>query len=210
MGAFSSAPARMAVGCPNPKTGKSERGGGQAHAHSIVGTKSGANERAAGIYPDLLRGTWDKNRITWSLAKGPTSSMIGDVEVRQSLERAFKVWERVADVKFCEAIIPPEDIEIRFENGAHSDGEESPCESFDGPGGKICFDDSKNWTLCTHWGINVFQVAVREIGHSLGLKYSDVPSAAMFPTYHGYKPDFKLDQDDIDAIQAIYGPPRVI
>ena len=83
----------MAVGCPNPKTGKSERGGGQAHAHSIVGT----NERAAGIYPDLLRGTWDKNRITWSLAKvtdkklnfphflnfkGPTSSMIGDVEVR--------------------------------------------------------------------------------------------------------------------------------
>ena len=83
----------MAVGCPNPKTGKSERGGGQAHAHSIVGT----NERGAGIYPDLLRGTWDKNRITWSLAKvkhkklnfphflnfkGPTSSMIGDVEVR--------------------------------------------------------------------------------------------------------------------------------
>ena len=55
----------MAVGCPNPKTGKSERGGGQAHAHSIVGT----NERAAGIYPDLLRGTWDKNRITWHLKK---------------------------------------------------------------------------------------------------------------------------------------------
>jgi len=31
----------------------------------------------------------------------------------------------------------------------------------------------------------------------------------MFPTYHGYKPDFKLDQDDIDAIQALYGPPKV-
>ena len=33
---------------------------------------------------------------------------------RQSLERAFHVWEQVADVKFCEATIPPEDIEIRL------------------------------------------------------------------------------------------------
>merc|ERR1719397_799247 len=75
--------------------------------------------------------------------------------------------------------------------------------------GSIHFDDSENWTLCSYLGTNLFQVAVHEIGHSLGLEHSDVPSATMFPYYDGYKPDFKLDQDDIDAIQALYGPPKV-
>lgn len=170
---------------------------------------------------------WDKNRITWHLKKdcGPSSGKIYEAEALKSLEKAFKVWEQAADVKFSKVIIPPEDIQIRFVSGSHHDGDEKfPCESFDGPGGvlahtcmpelknatgNIHFDDSENWTLCSTMGINFFQVAVHEIGHSLGLKHSSVPSAVMFPTYQGYKPNFKLDRDDIDAIQKLYGPPKV-
>ena len=34
--------------------------------------------------------------------------------LRKSLEKAFKVWEQAADVKFSEVVIPPEDIQIRW------------------------------------------------------------------------------------------------
>merc|ERR1712126_789573 len=74
-------------------------------------------ENAGGIYPPLPRAL-DKNRFTWSLAKGPSSSQIGYAEVKQTLERAFQVWEQVADVKFFEATIPPEEIKIRVEDDA--------------------------------------------------------------------------------------------
>merc|ERR1719234_268384 len=114
----------MAVGhnsfVSSPKTGNIESCG--AHAQSTISPKVGKKERVDWVYP-LLPGAWHKNRITWSLAKGPSASQIGDSEVKQSLERAFHVWEEVADVKFYEATIPPEDIEIRVEYGTHCDKE---------------------------------------------------------------------------------------
>ena len=51
----------------------------------------------------------------------------------------------------------------------------------------------------------MLQTVTHELGHSLGLSHSDVSSAVMAPFYKGWQPNFRLDQDDIEAIQALYG-----
>ena len=43
-------------------------------------------------------------------------------------------------------------------------------------------------------------------GHSLGLSHSDVRDSIMAPFYTGWTPNLKLSKDDIQAIQALYGP----
>ena len=54
-------------------------------------------------------------------------------------------------------------------------------------------------------GKNFYQVAVHEIGHALGLAHSRHINAVMNPFYQGYNKNFRLDKDDIEGIQLIYG-----
>jgi len=61
------------------------------------------------------------------------------------------------------------------------------------------------WLGVLRTGTNLLQVAVHEIGHSLGLGHSDVQSSIMAPFYRGYKPNFSLDRDDIAGIRYLYG-----
>jgi len=64
---------------------------------------------------------------------------------------------------------------------------------------------SVRWLGDLRTGTNLLQVAIHELGHSLGLGHSDVQTAIMAPFYREYKPNVKLDQDDIAGIRSLYG-----
>jgi len=158
---------------------------------------------------------WNKDVLTYGITRYPTSRSWAKSEVDEAMDKGFQVWADHIPLKFKKQRSGRADIDIRFERGQH--GDEGPQNAFDGPGGTLAhaffpqyggdahFDDEEKWTKNEYRGTNMFQVAAHEFGHSLGLSHSDVNSALMAPFYKGYEPNFKLDQDDIDAIQKLYG-----
>lgn len=153
---------------------------------------------------------WKVKALTYRISKYP--SRLDRNEVDKEIAKAFSVWSEYTDLSFTAKKSAPVHIDIRFEVNEHGDGD-----PFDGPGGTLAhayfpvyggdahFDDAEFWTIGKSRGTNLFQVAAHEFGHSLGLSHSDVRSALMAPFYRGYDPVFRLDSDDVQGIQALYG-----
>ncbi|XP_022251649.1 matrix metalloproteinase-16-like [Limulus polyphemus] len=154
---------------------------------------------------------WRTTSLTYKIGKYP-SRIKDHLKVDKEIEKAFKIWSDVTSINFIHKKNGRVHIDIRFEEGEHGDGD-----PFDGPGktlahaffpqfgGDAHFDDEEKWSINSYYGTNLFQVAAHEFGHSLGLSHSDVKKALMAPFYRGYDPNYKLDEDDILAIQVLYG-----
>ncbi|XP_063802665.1 matrix metalloproteinase-18-like [Pseudophryne corroboree] len=166
---------------------------------------------------------WTKTIVTYKIIN--TTAQLPAKFVRDELTKALKVWEAASLIKFEEvAINKTADIDIFFVSGLHNDGRNN---AFDGPGrvlghafmppfskskkaidGDLHLDNDEKWTINEKKGVNLLQAAAHELGHSLGLDHSTIPGALMAPTYKGYNPSFHLHQDDIEAIQLLYGKPE--
>lgn len=71
---------------------------------------------------------------------------------------------------------------------------------FPNNGGDIHFDADEWWEV----DVSLLNVAVHEIGHTLGLSHSNIYDSIMYGTYRP-RNSIALDIDDKAGINAIYG-----
>ncbi|CAF1048702.1 unnamed protein product [Adineta steineri] len=155
---------------------------------------------------------WKKKSLTWKLLDGDHPSY-GTGRTRAQIQDAFNDWARYAPLTFREVSQYDEaDFELAFIHRIHD-----AIRRFDGPGGTLAysylppsgmirFEAEEPWTDdYTKTGFNLRLVATHEIGHALGLGYSNNPSSIMFEQYQLFQPEQLLPRDDRDAIRALYG-----
>ena len=141
--------------------------------------------------------------LTYSFSDFGNFNGISSEEAKASIVEAFSLWSSIAPLHFTEVEDSSDDSQILISQDV-----------IDGPGGTlafaffpsvgdITFDSDENWNTSTF-----LETAVHEIGHSLGLGHEDDVEAILNPSiqhrFDGLGSSFLL-QDDIDAIQSLYG-----
>ncbi|XP_035789991.1 matrix metalloproteinase-24-like isoform X2 [Anopheles albimanus] len=148
-----------------------------------------------------------------------TMGLLDAGQVRRILYEALDLWSRHANISFRETYSTEADIQVMFARKFHGDGY-----NFDGPGkilahafypgtgigGDAHFDEEESWLLnepLDAEGTRLFDVALHEFGHSLGLGHSSQQNAIMFPWHHiSYRGKDTIPEDDRLGIESIYGP----
>lgn len=166
---------------------------------------------------------WDHSNLTYYF-ENETDDIDGTTE-KNAIVQAMQVWSSVTVFTFTEVTTAANaDIVIKWAVGDHGDG--TPFDGVTGVlahayypppnsgslAGDLHFDDSESWSVNVQSGssqpIDLVTVAIHELGHSLGLKHSNVLGAIMYPTYYGSLRT--LSSDDIQGIQTLYPIPYTL
>jgi predicted Zn-dependent protease len=167
---------------------------------------------------------WTGNVITWSFATGagpqssPFSGAIGS-RYKAVIEQAFQTWAAASGLTF-EEVPDSSASDIRVGWGDFDTGQSgvvgyTSYQQQNGamqPGTIIRLEDPSQDALVTgsdgqptYAGTQseLYQVALHEIGHALGLADSSDPSSVMY--YASGPSNRALDQTDIAGVQSLYG-----
>jgi len=156
---------------------------------------------------------WGAGRVSYRVTKYPPN--ISKEKVDIILRKAFNIWQEAgADISFSQWNQGNANIEIRFEEGSHGDGQ--PFDGAQGTwsrhhsglgharspqlGGKIHFDAGERWNCADL----LLMASLHQIGLAIGLNPSRDPLSVMFPLYSHTSPRLELGADDILGLQQIY------
>ena len=168
-----------------------------------------------------------KANVSWSLmlddiclGGGNCSSLIPSMPAGfiAEIDRAFDTWAAVANLTFTlstetnlnGSINGKGDIRLGAE---HIDGINGVLAHAKGSAyavnprwavAEIHFDTAENWTIGSA-GVDIYSIALHEIGHALGLGHSNVADAVMKATFNPNGNFNGLSSDDIIGIQYLYG-----
>lgn len=176
---------------------------------------------------------WSNNSLTWSFANATGADLAGNVfltpigsvyqdTVRQALQR----WSSVSGLTFNQvadsSVYPrPADIRIGFSKlGTGSTGvigqtyygatnsvfNHDVGIQLEDPNDSPVASVSGSFTY-TNYGVTLFQVALHELGHALGLDHNNNPTSIMYSSVNASNRD--LNSGDTAGIQALYGPPTL-
>lgn len=173
---------------------------------------------------------WQKENLTYFIKS--FSPDLSQTQQRTIFKDALGKWAAVTNLSFAEVSSEGQaDIAIGFGVGQHcelyqnTNGQCSASGAFDGnpsgrnlfahcyfPGsgsisGDAHFDDGDLWQdkPSTFGAVSLLSVAIHEFGHGLGIDHSEAREAMMYANYDGSNIKLELAQDDISAIQKLYG-----
>ncbi|MHC4501507.1 MAG: matrixin family metalloprotease, partial [Planctomycetota bacterium] len=136
--------------------------------------------------------------------------------------KALNEWAKYVQISWAQTSTANQSRTVDIKWATYDHGDSDP---FDGPDGVVAhaalpppdnsdslagdlhFDDSEDWDDYCYSGspIDLYSLALHELGHSLGLGHSSNPDAVMYTPFDSYIDCHRsLHQDDIDGIRSIY------